>query len=318
MNILHHKTIVGFIGMLVLLLLLAALPGCQPAAETSAGTVLAEGECTFEFPEYNERSDLSVDQEEPVYGDVNRGEVVIGSMHCPGLWDHAGFVGVQDFLNADWYEVGDTVNPKEWNGYIEYIPDDGGAWSGWTHADDWTTVYQTLEGDGELEGRRLEIEGNLETSKAKYRIVQVGDTPVAETPEAAGTVLAEGETVCEYTVSEVIEGLKREEPGYGEVDRGGILVGVMDCPGMFENARFILLNTLIAGGSESSLPTEWNAFLEFITDDGGAWRGTSHIVDNINNTTLKGEGVHEGKRMEYGLNPVTGEATYRIIQVSEQ
>lgn len=323
MKALHRKTFVGLVGMVTLLALLA---GCQekaaeaPVEDASVAveTVLAEGETVCAITDFNARM-MGIEREEPVYGDVIRGEVYTGLINCPGALKDARFVGINDSLNADWEDVGDNVNPHEWNFYFEYIPEDGGAWVGPGHNDDNITSYFILEGEGELKGQRLELDVDLSTMKAKYRIVQVVGAPDTATPAAAETVLAKGETVCVMSTGDSITGVTRDEPVYGESTRGEVVTGMMDCPDLLENAKFVSIDTLI---DEDGDPGALNFYVEYIPEDGGAWLGTGHIDESDGNMTMyvtaEGDGELEGQRMEFVLNTPDMGTTYRIVQVGEQ
>ena len=317
MNANPVKSLVG----VVLLVVLALLTGCQTETEAPAveptetpEIVLAEGEtvCEMSIDDWM----LGLTREEPVYGEVTRGELQAGRMHCPGMLENAALFSLVTFIDED----GDPGAPLTF--LAEYVPEDGGAWLGTGRLEGLdrppTTLYATLEGDGELEGRQMEFVLQVENMTATYRIVQVAESPVAQTPEAADVVLAEGETVCDMSIDDSMPGLTREEPVYGEVTRGEAMAGRMNCPGMLDNAKAFSIVTLI---DEDGVPGALNFLVEYVPEAGGAWFGTGHwedsdgIVSEV--VALEGDGELEGQRMEFSHQYETGATTYRIVQVAE-
>lgn len=181
MNSLYRKAAVGFIIMMLLVLLLG-ITGCgstageattptEPAAMETVATeiVLAEGETVCES--IIEDSMPGLTRDEPVYGEVTRGEVLAGTMNCPGVLENTRSVSIVTLIDED-------GEPGGWTLFTEHIPEDGGAWLGASHAeliDGIPTFFSTFEGDGELKGQRLEMVINMETMATKYRIVQVAE-----------------------------------------------------------------------------------------------------------------------------------------------
>lgn len=308
-------------GAVIVLMVLALLTGCQPAAEAPAAeptvapeTVLAEGEtvCEMSIDDWM----LGLTREEPVFGEVTRGELQAGRMHCPGMLENARLFSLVTFIDED----GDPGGPLTF--LAEYVPEDGGAWLGTGRLEGIdgtpTTLYATLEGDGELDGQQMEFALQVENMTATYRIVQVAESPVAQVPEAVEAVLAEGETVCDLSIDDSMPGLTREEPVYGEVTRGETMAGKMHCPGMLENAKAFSIVTLI---DEDGVPGALNFLVEYVPEGGGAWLGSGHWEDSDGKVsqvvTLEGDGELEGQRMEFAHQFETGATKYRIVKVAE-
>lgn len=178
MNSLYRKLIVGFIVLLVLLLGIAGCGGTTDEATTlavpvatepvAAEVVLAEGEAVCELTILDETLDAALEHNEPELGRVIRGHLIWGDMNCPGAFENARVIAVQDF----WDFNPTTGEAGVWIGYNEIIPEAGGTWKGQCEVIEGVT-HCTLEGSGVNEGKRLETELTWETMMNKYRIVQL-------------------------------------------------------------------------------------------------------------------------------------------------
>jgi hypothetical protein len=177
MNSLFHKTIVSFIVLLALLLGIAgcggttdeATPPAEPAAmePVVAEVVLAEGETVCELTILDETSDAALEHPEPELGRVVRGHLIWADMNCPGSFDKARVIAVQDFWDFD----PATGEAGVWIGYNEIIPETGGTWKGQCEVIEGVS-HCILEGDGVNDGKRLETALDFENMTQTYRIFQ--------------------------------------------------------------------------------------------------------------------------------------------------
>jgi hypothetical protein len=183
----HLATAVSYLCLLSLLLFLAACttqsatvaeptvvePTLPPPTETAVPptetAVLEEGESNCELV-VEDAMEVGVERYEEVLGGVIRGEVIWGEFNCPGLWDNARFVGLQDAFG---YTEGGKAesDPTQFVSYHEFMPEAGGGWKG--PCDLYGPVARcTLEGDGINEGLQLTLETTWETMTANNRKTQ--------------------------------------------------------------------------------------------------------------------------------------------------
>lgn len=314
----HHRR--TFVGLVVMVILLAALGGCQqPAAEApvenasvAVETVLAEGETVCELTILDETSDAALEHTEPELGRVVRGHLIWGDMNCPGSFDKARVIALQDFWDFD-PQTGDA---GVWIGYNEIAPEAGGTWKGQCEVIEGVSNC-VLEGDGVNEGKRLETAFDFENSTQKYRILQVPQAAIAAYPAVTETGLAEGETICELTILDETSdaALEHTEPGLGRVVRGHIIWADMNCPGAFDNARVIAVQDFWDFDPETGEAGVWIGYNEIIPEAGGTWKGQCENIEGVSYCTLEGDGVNAGKRLETALNFENLTNKYRILQV---
>lgn len=308
MNTLHRGTIVGLTVLLVLLLGIAGCGGAAGEATNAATeTVLAEGETVCEIEILGEREDVGVLRDEPGLGEVLRGHLIWGDMNCPGAFENARVVALQD--------LGDAI----WVGYNEIIPEDGGVWKGFCDNTGGVVGHCVNEGGGIYEGQRMDFELNWDSMAAKYRIVQVPEGSTAADPAITETVLAEGQTVCEATVLDETSdaAIERDETDLGRVVRGHLLWAEMDCPDSFGKARLVTVQDFW-NFNKSGEAGVWVAYNEFVPEEDGVWRGHCDNSGAISRCVLEGDGIYKGQRLETRMIFATMKQDYRIVQVDQE
>ena len=307
MNTLHCRTTI--VGLMAVLALVVGMAGCGGAAVEPAATetVLAEGETVCDLEILGEREDVGVLRDEPGLGEVLRGHLIWGDMNCPGAFENARVVALQD--------IGDAI----WVGYAEIIPDEGGVWKGFCDNTGAVIGRCVYEGGGINEGKRLETEMNWDTMAMSYRTIQLPEASTTADPAATETILAEGETICEATVlDETSEAtIEREETDLGRVVRGHLLWGDMNCPDSFGKARLVTVQDFW-DFDQSGEAGVWVAYNEFIPEEDGVWRGNCDNSGPISRCVLEGDGIYKGQRLETELIFATMKQDYRIIQVAEE
>ncbi len=300
--------------------LLALLGGCQqPAADMPveeptevAEVVLAEGETVCELTILDETSDAALEHTEPELGRAVRGHLIWADMNCPGSFDKARVIALQDFWDFD----PQTGEAGVWIGYNEIIPRAGGTWKGQCEAIEGVS-HCTLEGDGVNEGKRLETAFDFENSTQKYRILQVPQAAIAVGPAVTETVLAEGETICELKILDETSdaALDHAEMGLGKVVRGHLIWGDMNCPGSYDKARAIAVQDFWDFDPQTGEAGVWISYGEIIPEAGGTWKGQCEVIEGVQHCTLEGDGVNEGKRLETAFDFENSTQKYRILQV---
>lgn len=125
-------------------------------------------------------------------------------------------------------------------------------------------------------------------------------------------VIEEGEVECQLKIIGEYEniGILRTEPELEEVLRGHVIWGDMDCTKPFMTGRVIALQDM---GDNI-----WTSFDEFITDEGGVWKGFCENDETSSKCSWEGEAKYQGLHLETDLIWDTSSGIYRLAKVVEE
>ena len=125
-------------------------------------------------------------------------------------------------------------------------------------------------------------------------------------------VIEEGEMECQMKIIGENNniGILRTEPELEEVLRGHVIWGDMDCQKPFAKGRSIAIQDM---GDNI-----WTSFNEFITDEGGVWKGFCENDETSSKCTYEGEAKYQGLHFETELFWDTFINKYRLAKVVEE
>jgi hypothetical protein len=124
-------------------------------------------------------------------------------------------------------------------------------------------------------------------------------------------VVAEGEVKCELIILGETKdmGVLRSEPELNEVFRGSLTWGDMNCQEPMLKGRIIAL--------QDEGDKIWVGFNEFITDEGGVWKGMCDNDEASSKCTFNGEAKYKGMQIKTELSWGTNLMKYRMTKVAE-
>jgi hypothetical protein len=141
---------------------------------------------------------------------------------------------------------------------------------------------------------------------------QIAPTEIVAATES---VIAERETVCPILSFEEGPSITVNDPELGDTDRAFYIKAKYDCSEPYIKGRIFGIQD---GYFLKNGDYYFNGMYEFVTDEGGIWKGTcENYADTGKCMTLTGEGRYKGLQMSSEYTYSTSTVKIRVIQLAE-